>query len=91
MKAKALNIKNMKETLINMSNGDQAEFDKMWDLFYDMCTLGFITTDTWMKFHKQCSSWQIYENKVIDIKWTSDGDPIETIIHDYNSEEVYRA
>ena len=30
---KALNLKNMKETIVNYS-GDQKEFDKIWDGFY---------------------------------------------------------
>lgn len=46
---KLLNLKNMKETIVNYS-GDQKEFDKIWDAFYQMACIGFISQDTWIKF-----------------------------------------
>lgn len=42
---KLLNLKNMKETIVNYS-GDQKEFDKIWDAFYEMACVGFIDSDT---------------------------------------------
>ena len=47
--AKALNLKNMKETIVNYS-GNQEEFNKIWDTFYQMSCIGFISQDTWRKF-----------------------------------------
>ena len=41
---KLLNLKNMKETIVNYS-GDQKEFDKIWDAFYQMACIGFIDSD----------------------------------------------
>lgn len=46
---KALNLKNMKETIVNYS-GDQEEFNKIWDTFYQMACIDFISQDTWRKF-----------------------------------------
>lgn len=58
--AKAFNLKNMKETLVNYSVG-QEEFDKIWDTFYQMFLLGFISRDTWVKFSDQCTGWYVDE------------------------------
>lgn len=57
---KALNLKNMKETIVNYS-GDQKEFDKIWDGFYQMACIGFISKDTWEKFSDQCAGWYVDE------------------------------
>ena len=57
---KALNLKNMKETLVNYS-GDQEEFSKIWNEFYQMTCLGFISQKTWRKFSEQCRGWYVDE------------------------------
>lgn len=57
---KLLNLKNMKETIVNYS-GDQKEFDKIWDAFYQMACIGFISQDTWIKFFAQCVGWYVDE------------------------------
>lgn len=57
---KLLNLKNMKETIVNYS-GDQKEFDKIWDAFYQMACIGFISQDTWIKFFDQCVGWYVDE------------------------------
>lgn len=59
-KAKALNLKNMKEAIINYS-GSQEEFDKIWDAFYQMSCVGFISQDIWIKFFNQCRGWYVDE------------------------------
>ena len=41
---KLLNLKNMKETIVNYSS-DQKEFDKIWDALYEMACIGFIDSD----------------------------------------------
>ena len=57
---KLLNLKNMKETIVNYS-GDQKEFDKIWDSFYDMTWFGFISYDTWGKFIDHCAGcWCVW-------------------------------
>ena len=66
---KALNIKNMKETLVNYSGGDRGEFNRIWDRFHDMACLGFISSNTWDKFFNQTASWVItYDGYLIDSK-----------------------
>ena len=56
---KTLNLKNMKETLVNYSGGDRDEFERIWNAFRDMRMLGFITPETWDKFFDQTASWCI--------------------------------
>jgi hypothetical protein len=53
---KALNVTNMKETLVNYSRSRE-EFDKIWDSFYRMTNMGFISFKTWSKFFEQCRGW----------------------------------
>lgn len=59
---KNLNLKNMKETLVNYSN-DQKEFDTIWRDYWQMAYLGFISKDTWRKFCEQCSDWYFDEEE----------------------------
>lgn len=66
---KLINLKNMKETIVNYS-GDQKEFDKIWDAFYQMACIGFISQDTWIKFFDQCAGWYVdEENACVLIRW----------------------
>lgn len=58
---KALNLKNMKETIINYS-ADEQEFEKIWENFYQMTCLGFISRDTWVKFFEACGGWYIEDD-----------------------------
>lgn len=83
MKAKALNIKNMKETIVNYS-GNNEDFIKIWNDFYNMVCLGFISRETWVKFYDQCKDWEIDEERAV----LTDG--IEDI-YDYASGKLYRA
>lgn len=57
---KALNLKNMKEKLVNYSEC-QSEFNKIWDAYYMMSCIGFIDQDTWKKFFDQCGGWYVDE------------------------------
>ena len=87
-KAKALNLKNMKETLVNYSQ-DQKELEKIWDGFYTMTTLGFISRDTWKKFFDECKGWYIWEDdKRVCVRDSETGDGI---IWEYNPDTEYRA
>ena len=75
----------MKETLINYS-GIKSEFDKIWDTFWQMATMDFITRETWLKFYEECKGWYI----------TDDGDAVRDSEHDdcvvwIYGEEPYRA
>ena len=82
---KALNLKNMKETIVNYS-GDQEEFSKIWDGFYQMACLGFISRETWVKFAKQCRCWYYDEegNCIRD-------EVNDSIVWKYTPDSEYRA
>lgn len=84
--AKALNIRNMKETLINYS-GEQKEMDKIWDSFYQMACLGFISQDAWRKFFEQCKGWYVTE----DQSEVRDSEHDDKVIWMYTAETEYRA
>ena len=87
---KALNLKNMKETLVNYS-GDQKEFDKIWDGFYQMACIGFISQDTWRKFYDQCAGWYIdSENPCVrDERNCPNG--VDSIVWEYTADAEYKA
>lgn len=81
---KALNLKNMKETIINYS-GDQKEFDKIWDAFYQMACIGFISQNTWKKFSDKCAGWYV------DDKNACVRDENEKIVWEYTPNAEYEA
>lgn len=89
-KAKALNMKNMKETIVNYS-GDQKEFDKIWDAFYQMALNGFISQDTWKKFFNQCAGWYVDEENacIRDGRHCPEG--IASIVWKYTPDAEYKA
>lgn len=89
-KAKALNMKNMKETIVNYS-GDQKEFDKIWDAFYQMACIGFISNDVWEKFYNQCACWYVDEKNacVRDGRHCSGG--VGSIVWKYTPCAEYKA
>ena len=83
---KNLNLKNMKETLVNYSEC-QSEFDKIWDTFYEMVCLDYISHDTWKKFYEQCKGWYVDETNA-EIR---DSEHDNKIIWKYNPETFYHA
>lgn len=83
---KALNIKNMKETLVNYS-GEQSELEKVWESFYSMVCLGFIDRETWKKFFDQCKGWYITE----DQSEVRDMEHDDALVWRYTSESFYTA
>ena len=87
---KVLNMKNMKETLVNYS-GNQEEFSKIWDMFYDLVCLGFISWETWKKFNEQCRGWYYdeYCNCIRDERQCQDG--VDSIVWKYTPDAEYRA
>ena len=85
---KALNLKNMKETIINYS-ADQNEFNKIWDTFYNMYCVGFISLDTWSKFFEQCHGWYIDDDCVRDDCRCVDG--MDVIVWKYTPNAEYKA
>lgn len=87
---KALNLKNMKETIVNYS-GTQKDFDTIWGGYYQMACLGFISQDTWCKFFEQCRGWYIDEENacVRDGRRCYNG--IDTIVWTYTPDAEYRA
>ncbi len=60
---KALTVKNMKETLVNDSHS-QKEFNRIWDTFYQMFVLRYISISIWVKFFENCRGW--YYDKTCD-------------------------
>lgn len=84
MKKIALNVKNMKERLVNYS-GNYTDFENIWTTFQQMACMGFITNEEWKRFYDECKSWYIDEEsaQVID----GNGNVIWT----YNSETQYKA
>ena len=85
---KALNLKNMKEAIVNYS-GDQKEFDKIWDSFYQMACIGLIGQDTWSKFFDQCGGWYVDEENacVLDAR----PNVADSVVWAYTPEAEYRA
>ena len=88
--AKALNLKDMKETLVNYS-GCSSEFDKIWDSFYMMATLGYISNETWDKFTDQCAGWYVdAENaRVMDERHCPEG--VDSVVWVYTPDAEYKA
>ena len=87
---KLLNLKTIKETLVNYS-GNQEEFSKIWDMFYDLVCMRFISWGTWMKFTEQCRGWYYdeYCNCIRDERNCQDG--IDSIVWKYTPDSEYRA
>lgn len=88
--AKALNLKNMKETLVNYSAG-QEEFDKIWDTFYQMAVLGFISRDTWGKFSDQCAGWYVDEENACIRDERNCPEGVDFIVWEYTPYAEYKA
>ena len=87
---KALNLKNMKETLVNYS-GDQEEFSELWNMFYQMSCLGFIDRKTWYKFADECRGWYYdeYDDCIRDERHCQEG--VDSIVWKYTSDSEYHA
>lgn len=84
--AKALNLKNMKETLINYS-GEQKELENIWNWFWHMATMGFITRDTWNRFYDQCAGWYVTD----DGSCVRDMNRDDALVWEYTGDAVYTA
>lgn len=87
---KALNLKNMKEAIVNYSES-QEEFDKIWDGFCQMAYIGFISQDTLRKFFDQCGGWYIDEEDacVRDAHYRPEG--VDSVVWAYTPDAEYRA
>lgn len=87
---KEINLKNMKETIVNYS-ADQKEFDKIWDAYYEMACIGFIGRYTWKEFINQCGGWYVDEDNacVRDERQCTEG--IDSIVWEYTPDAEYRA
>ena len=87
---KALNLKNMKETLVNYS-GNQEEFSKIWGMFYELVCKGFISWETWMKFTEQCRGWYYdeYCDCIRDERYCTEG--VDSIVWKYTPDDEYKA
>ena len=83
---KNINLKNMKEILVNYSEC-QSEFDKIWNTFHEMFCLEYISQYTWRKFYEQCKGWYVDEANA-EIR---DSEQDDKIIWKYNPETFYHA
>ena len=90
MKVKALNLKNMKETLVNYSR-NQDEFSKIWKGFFQMVCLDFISWDTWKEFSYQCRGWYYDEYFVCIRDEHNCKDGVDSIVWKYTPGAEYRA
>ena len=86
---KTLNLKNMKETIVNFS-GDQKEFDKIWDAFYQMACIGFIEQETWEKFFDQCAGWYVDEENACVRDERNCPNGVDAIVWEYTSDAEYK-
>ena len=81
---KALNLKNMKETYINMT-GSNEEMERIYNAFWEMSCLGFVKPETWTKFF----NWAYY------LHMSGDGESVlgehDEIIWTYNPGSEYHA
>ena len=87
---KLLNLKNMKETIVNYS-GDQNEFDKIWDAFYQMACCDFIDSNTWHKFFDQCRGWYVDEENACVRDELNAHEGVDSIVWKYTSDAEYKA
>lgn len=85
-KMKAINFKNMKETIVNYSQ-DQKEFDKIWDAFYQMACIGFIARATWERFFNECAGWYVDEASAC----VRDGHDGDAVVWQYSPVAEYKA
>ena len=87
---KALNLKNIKFTFLNYSV-DQEKFYEIWNVFYQMVCLGFISWGTWKKFSKQCRGWYYdeYSNCIRDELHCQEG--VDSIVWKYTPDAEYHA
>ena len=87
---KSLNLKNMKEALVNYSV-DEEEFSKIWNGFYQLVRMGFISRETWAKFEDQCMGWYYdeYCNCIRDEVHCPEG--VDSIVWKYTPDAEYRA
>ena len=85
---KELNVKNMKETLVNYS-GNQVEFSEIWNGFYKLVCFGFISLETWMKFYEQCLGWYYDEEDdcIRDERHCPEG--VDSIVWEYTPDAEY--
>lgn len=80
----------MKEALINYS-GEQEEFSKIWNVFYQMVLMGFISAETWVKFANECRGWYVDEEGacIRDERQCQDG--VDSIVWKYTTDAEYHA
>lgn len=82
---KNLNVKQMKETLVNFS-GDQSEMTKVWKTFWRMHNMGFISNEDWCRFFNETSGWYVTEDGA-EVRNADD----DSLIYRYTPHYSYRA
>ena len=78
--ARSLNVKQMKETIVNYCGADQDEFNRIFDSFRMMAVMGFISSETWRKFLEAVDKWTIVGDKLLDMR-----DDEEVEIYDFDN------
>lgn len=48
-----LNVKNMKNTYMNA----KSDMPTVWEAFYTMHCMNYISREEWEKFYKKCAGW----------------------------------
>lgn len=87
---KNLNLKTMKEALVNYS-GDNEEFNAIWDAFYKMTCCGFIDSNTWQKFFEQCRGWYVDEENACIRDELNTPEGVDSIVWKYDGNAEYKA
>lgn len=83
--ARSLNVKQMKETLVNYCGGDPVEYDKIYDTFRTMALMRFISDREWRRFFNETQGWTIVGDYLYNITWDENGDCQEEIVFDFDN------
>ena len=87
---KNLNLKNMKEALVNYS-GDNEEFNAIWDALYKMACCGFIDSNIWQKIFDQCRGWYVDEENACVRDELNAPEGVDSIVWKYDGNAEYKA
>ena len=80
-----MNVKNMKETLVNYCGGDPEEYEKIYDAFRTMALMRFISDREWRRFFNETQGWTIVGDFLYDITWDENREAHEEIVFDFDN------
>lgn len=86
----ALNVKNMADAMIAFGE-DGPGMNKVWQTFYHLYTMGFITRDEWTRFYDKCKGWYVTEETEYNFstlspivhKYIRDSERDDEIVYEY--------